>query len=283
MSKTYTFHMLKNVCRCCFVLHLFFLNEEMEESHGTEWQKSKVSGTDPTWFEWPGSRQPSVPELLVIYKGFDLCLQLDHSPCARMTWILTTCLCFTTMSKSMSSFKDKSVCVLMSEQTGCLSTGHPVPTSSTSSDFHSWEDDFSSAFHSEWLDEQASFTGFTVLGCCSVHEHIWFFPGLSDGVETSTSGVLSLHRETKFIIDLDFAVVLSSPESCCVLFDITSEHSTKLKWLMSIKKPFIACEIPFSQCIWFGFLVLIIRSNNFSRANLCVLETCLNVGFLPFF
>ena len=91
---------------------IFFLNEEMEESHGTEWQKSKVSGTDPTRFEWPGSRQPSVPELLVIYKGFDLCLQLDHSFCARMTWILTTCLCFTTMSKSMSSFKDKSVCVL---------------------------------------------------------------------------------------------------------------------------------------------------------------------------
>ena len=121
-----------------FCIASFFLNEEMEESHGTEWQKSKVSGTDPTWFEWPGSRQPSVPELLVIYKGFDLCLQLDHSPCARMTWILTTCLCLIfRQCQSMSSFKDKSVCVLMSEQTGCLSTGHPVPTSSTSSDFHS--------------------------------------------------------------------------------------------------------------------------------------------------
>ena len=27
--------------------------------------------------------------------------------------------------------------------------------------------------------------------------HIWFSPGLSDAVEASTSGVLSLHRETK--------------------------------------------------------------------------------------
>ena len=45
-------------------------------------------------------------------------------------------------------------------------------------------------------------------------------------------GVLSLHRETKLIIGFDFAVTLSSPESFCVLFDITSEQSVELKWLM---------------------------------------------------
>ena len=56
-------------------------------------------------------------------------------------------------------------------------------------------------------------------------------PGLSDAVESSTSGVLSLHRETKFIIGFDFAVTLSSPDSFCVLFDITSEQSVELKWL----------------------------------------------------
>ena len=39
------------------------------------------------------------------------------------------------------------------------------------------------------------------------------FLRLSDAVEGSTSGVLSLHRETKFIIGFDFAVTLSSPES----------------------------------------------------------------------
>ena len=32
-----------------------------------------------------------------------------------------------------------------------------------------------------------------------------FFPGLSDAVEASTSGFLSLHRETKIIIGFDFA------------------------------------------------------------------------------
>ena len=57
------------------------------------------------------------------------------------------------------------------------------------------------------------------------------FPGLSDALEASTSAVLSLHRETKFIIGFDFAVTLSSPESCCVPFDITSEQSVELKWL----------------------------------------------------
>ena len=64
-----------------------------------------------------------------------------------------------------------------------------------------------------------------------IDSHIWF-SGLSGAVEASTSGVLSLHRETKFIIGFDFAVTLSSPESFRVLFDITSEQLLELKWLM---------------------------------------------------
>ena len=43
---------------------------------------------------------------------------------------------------------------------------------------------------------------------------------------------LSLHRATKIVVGSDFAVTLSSPESVYVLFDITSEHSAELKWLM---------------------------------------------------
>ena len=43
-------------------------------------------------------------------------------------------------------------------------------------------------------------------------------PGLSDAVEASTFGSLTLHRETKFIVGFDFAVTLSSPASSCVLF-----------------------------------------------------------------
>ena len=58
------------------------------------------------------------------------------------------------------------------------------------------------------------------------------FLRLSDAVEGSTSELLSLHRETKFIIGFDFAVTLSSLDSSCVLFDITSEQSVEMKWLM---------------------------------------------------
>ena len=36
----------------------------------------------------------------------------------------------------------------------------------------------------------------------------------------------------RLIIGLDFAVTLSSPDSSCVLFDITSEHSVELIWLI---------------------------------------------------
>ena len=57
-----------------------------------------------------------------------------------------------------------------------------------------------------------------------------FFSALSDAVKGSTIGVHSLHRETKFVIGFDFAVTLSSPESFCVLFEITSEQAVELKW-----------------------------------------------------
>ena len=62
--------------------------------------------------------------------------------------------------------------------------------------------------------------------------HVWFFSRLSDAEEASTSGVLSLHRETKFIIGFDIAVTLSLSESFCVLFDNTSEQLVELKWPM---------------------------------------------------
>ena len=126
--------------------------------------------------------------------------------------------------------------------------------------------------------------------------HIWVSPGLSDAVEASTLGSLTLQRETKFIIGFDFAVTLSSPESYCTLFVIASEHSAELKWLMLNKHkkmiPFITCEIPLCQDVCelvFGvdvfdldFGVRLIRSNNQSRATLWVLDTCLSVGLLPF-
>ena len=110
------------------------------------------------------------------------------------------------------------------------------------------------------------------------------FTGLSDAVEGSTAGVLSLHRETKFIIGYDFAVTLSSPESFCVLFDITSEHSVELKWLMlhRHKRWFHSSRVKFPlvsmSASWFlvsMYLIWIlgsklIRSNSQSRATLWV-------------
>ena len=54
-------------------------------------------------------------------------------------------------------------------------------------------------------------------------------------------------------IGFDFAVTLSSPESFCVLFDITSEQLVELKWLMFKKTrtmiPFITCEVSLGQCV----------------------------------
>ena len=61
---------------------------------------------------------------------------------------------------------------------------------------------------------------------------VWFSPELSDAVDDRADGGLSMLRVIKLIIGLDFAVTLSSPDSSCVLFDITSEQFVELKWLM---------------------------------------------------
>ena len=121
---------------------------------------------------------------------------------------------------------------------------------------------------------------------------VWFSPA----VEDSAAGALSLNRATKFIIGLDFAVTLPSPDSFCVLHDITSEHSAELKWLMSdkhkrwfhstrVKFPLVSMSARW--CLVSMYLIWIlgsklILSNNQSRATLWVPETCLIVGLLPF-
>ena len=72
-------------------------------------------------------------------------------------------------SISSSSTINLSVCCV-NKPGGCSFTSFTVLASSTSSDFHSCVDQFLPAFHSDQLDEQASFTSLPVLGCCSVHE-----------------------------------------------------------------------------------------------------------------
>ena len=142
----------------------------------------------------------------------------------------------------------------------------------------------------------------SVLWWCSFHElrGSWLSylvcPGLCDAVEASTSGVLSLHRETKFIIGFDVAATLSSPESFCVPFDITSEQLVGLRslmlnkhkrWLHSsrVKFPFFSMSASWFLVSMYLIWILgskLILSNNQSRATLWDLETCLIVGLLPF-
>ena len=124
----------------------------------------------------------------------------------------------------------------------------------------------------------------------SIHQLL--FSGLSDAEDDRVEGALAI----KLIIGLDFAVTLSSPESCCVLFDITSEQSVELKWLTLNKHkrwfhssraefPLVSMSASFflvsRNLIWI-FGSNLIRSNNQSRATLWVLETCLIVGLPPF-
>ena len=69
------------------------------------------------------------------------------------------------------------------------------------------------------------------------------FTRLSDAEDDRAEGALAI----KLIIGFDFAVTLSSPDSSCVLFDINSEQSVELKWLIFKQTqkmiPFVTCEI----------------------------------------
>ena len=123
----------------------------------------------------------------------------------------------------------------------------------------------------------------------------WYSTKLSDAVEDSADGALSLLRAIRFILGLDFAVTRSSPDSCWIRFAIAAEQTVELKWLILNKLqqmiPLITCEISFVSMSASWFLVSmyliwilesrLIRSNNQSRATLWVLETCLIVGLLP--
>ena len=65
---------------------------------------------------------------------------------------------------------------------------------------------------------------------------VWFsclvFSGPSDAVEDSADGAFPLLRAIRNIIGLDFVVTLSSLDSFCVRFDITSQQLIELKWLI---------------------------------------------------
>ena len=148
-----------------------------------------------------------------------------------------------------------------------------------------------------WLASKST-TDCSVLSSFSTFalQRLWlpqlFFPGLSDAEDDRVEGALAI----SLIIGLDFAVTLSSPDSFCVLFDITSAHSAELKWLMfnKNKRWFHSSRVKFPlvsmSANWFLVSIYLIwileskliRSNNQSSATLWVLETCLIVLLLPF-
>ena len=73
--------------------------------------------------------------------------------------------------------------------------------------------------------------------------------GLSDAEDDSVEGALAI----KLIIGLDFAVTLSSPDSSCVLFDITSRTICRTE-MANVKQtqkmiPFVTCEISLGQYV----------------------------------
>ena len=147
----------------------------------------------------------------------------------------------------------------------------------------------------DWCHGRQLFSPFYHTSQLSRWEACLVFPGLSDAADDRADGGLSMLRVIKLTIVLDFAVTLSSPDSFCVLFDITSEHSAELKWLMwnKHKRWFHSSRVKFhlvnmSASWFFGINVfnwnfgVQIDSINQSRTTLWVLETCLIVGLLPF-
>ena len=124
---------------------------------------------------------------------------------------------------------------ITSSMTNLSSTGLPVLLPNISPDFLACEDNLSSMFHSELFDELAPKMG---LSTCLLHTQMSsevrslsdLVPRLSDAVETSTFGSLTLHRDTKLIINSHrFKIV-----------DGTEIADVEQKTLMTT--PFTTCE-----------------------------------------
>ena len=132
---------------------------------------------------------------------------LDHSPCARMIWILKTFLILRRCKNSSYHFQQWICpCAVRLKQVSLfyLPSIHQISTLEKTKFFISVP--FWVAWWVSVLNKSHRFL------CCSVWglRGDWLsdlvFPKLSDATEGSTSGILSLHRETKFIIGFDVAV-----------------------------------------------------------------------------
>ena len=107
--------------------------------------------------------------------------------------------------------------------------------------------------------------------------HIWLSPGLSDAIEASTSGLLTLHRRPNsssapivlwLFLHLHLLAFFStslqdSPNSCWARFAIAAVQAVELKWLIWVKvnKWFHSSRVKFprSVCLRVDFWCQCIR------------------------
>ena len=133
--------------------------------------------------------------------------------------------------------------------------------------------------------------------CAMRFEPCWLgarsFPGRFDALETGTVRELAAVCETKFNVGFDFATIISSPCSSCILFAIVLRQPAELKMLMFNRRRWLfhssRVRLPFvsMSASWFlvsTCLIWILGSrlmNNQSSATLWVRDSCLIVGLLP--
>ena len=133
-------------------------------------------------------------------------------------------------------------------------TGRPVSTSISWSDFHSWENKVLSTFHSE-----SPLTSRPVLWYCSIRElrgnrlSCLIFPGLSDTVDAYTSGIPfgasrdQIHHRFRLCCDFFFTwIFLRSFWHYFRTICRTEMADVKQTQKMI---PFITCEVSLGQCV----------------------------------
>ena len=170
----------------------------------------------------------------IFWKNGPISFAIDHSPCSRMIVTLKERFDSVAVSESISSsMTNLSVCWV----NGCPPTG---PTALAPNIFIRCPLlrrplVVNVPFLRSLMSQRPSQVSLFLFAAHSTSSEVrsdfqmWVFPGLSDAVEASTFGSLTLYRETQLIIGFDFAVTLSSPASSCVLFDIASRLLMELK------------------------------------------------------
>ena len=215
----------------------------------------------------------------------------DHSSCARMIWILTTFLVLLRCKKPLLSFSTMNLSVCCAN-----TTGRPVISSINSSDFHSWEDQVLSTFHSEyswWVSVYNRAPRSIVLLSLRTQRSLAFVSGLPRAflMQWKIARRTKIHHWFRLCYDSLFPWILLSSFRHCIRANCRTEMADVKQGQQMI--PLLTCEISLGWHVCelvFGVDVLdldlggskLIRSNNQSSATLWVLETCLIVGLLPF-